>query len=306
MPFKKILVPLDGGENSEIALSFVTGLAVSLGAELVLLAVVDPHGVPVGEGVEADRAEKRKVEDELAAAKHYLEARAGDVAAKSKTLKVSQVTATGKPAETIIEQAKKAGADMVAMSTHRDRLIERGILGSVTDTVLRTSPVPVLAVRPDGTRSFTGNAGAPNVIIVPLDGSELAEEAVPVALEIAELCSSEVVFVRTVHLPSYAVSGPGAEFYDVDFGVGAERKKADAYLAQFVKMARERGLKARTHAALGSAAARIIEETVNAEGALVVISSHGRGGFRRMVLGSVADKVVRASRHPVLVLRHQA
>ena len=308
MAFKKIIVPLDGTDNSEIALGFATGLATSLGAELVLLAVVDPHGVPIGEGAgpNVDRVEKREVEDQVDAAKHYLKARVSDTAARSQTLKVSQEVAIGKPAETIIEQAEKTGADMIAMATHRDRLIARGVLGSVTDTVLRTSPVPVLAVHPDGARAFEGNAGAPNVIIVPLDGSKLAEAAVPVALEIAELCSSELTFVRAVHLPAYAVSGPGAEFYDADFGVSGERKHAEEYLEKFVKQARDKGLKARAHAALGNSAARIIEECRRAEGALVIISSHGRGGFRRMVLGSVADKVVRASHHPTLVLRGES
>lgn len=302
MAFNKILVPLDGTENSEATLGFVKGMATALGAEIVLLGVVDPRGATVGEGA-ADRIEARKVDDQVASAKSYLDSHVDQLTESSRSLKVSAHVATGKPADAIIEQAKELGADMIAMSTHRGTLVARGILGSVTDHVLRTSPVPVMAVRPDDIKSFAGNAGAPNVVIVPLDGSKLAEESVPAALEIAELCSSEIIFMRAVHLPSFAVSGPGADFYGNDFGVSGERKKAEEYLAKFVKQAEDKGIKAQAHATLGNAAARIIEEANNVDGAIVVISSHGRGGFRRMMLGSVADKIVRASHRPVLILQ---
>ena len=294
MAFKKILVPLDGSTNSELVLDWVTGLAKSLGAELVLLGVV------IDLAAAAAAREEGKTDHASETAKRYLDAEAKKIA--SKTRKVSSRLTRGKPADAIVQEAREAGADMIAMATHRDSVIERGILGSVTDTVLRTSHVPVLAVRPDGVSGFAGNGGAPNAVVVPLDGSDLAEKAVPVALEIAESCSAEVVFVRAVHLPYYAVSGPGAETYDVSYGVAGERRAALEYLSKFVQQAEAKGLKARAHAGLGSAAARILEDVKSIEGAMVVISSHGRGGVRRMVLGSVADKIVRASKHPVLVL----
>jgi nucleotide-binding universal stress UspA family protein len=295
MAFKKILVPLDGSPNSELVLGPATGLAKALGAELILLGVVTDLAA------EAMAREVAKATDgQRAVALRYLEDEAARVA--SNTMNVSCRVARGKPAETIVKQAKAAGADMIAMATHRGNVIERGILGSVTDSVLRTSPVPVLAVRPTGVGVVQGNDGAPNVVVVPLDGSALAEKAVPVALEIAESCSAELIFVRAVLLPSYAVAGPGIGYYDVSYGVTGERRAALEYLSQFVKQAEARGLKARAHAALGSPAARILEDIKSVDGAMVVISSHGRGGVRRMMLGSVADKIVRASRHPVLVL----
>ncbi|MDA0232176.1 MAG: universal stress protein [Chloroflexi bacterium] len=202
--------------------------------------------------------------------------------------------------------ADRVGADMIAMATHRDRLVERGILGSVTDTVLRTATLPVLAVNPDGDHLSSPAPGAPSTVIVPLDGSSLAEESVPAALDIAAACGAGVIFIWAVHLPTYAVSGPGAEFYGIDYGVSGEREHARKYLAKFVEQAESRGIPARAHAALGNAAGRILEETRNVPDAFIVISSHGRGGFRRMVLGSVADKIVRASHHPVLVMKHTA
>ena len=218
-------------------------------------------------------------------------------------VKVTSAVGVGNPAEEIVAQAEKMGADLIAMATHRESSLARGILGSVTDRVLHTAKVPLLTIHPGKLSAFTGNAGAPNVVVVPLDGSELAESAVPVALEIADACASEVVFARAVRFPYYGVAGPGIEYYGGDYSLAEQRREALEYLSPFVHEATDRGLKATAHAAVGSPAARIIEELEELEGALVVMTTHGAGGLKRWLVGSVADKVVRSSGHPVLVLR---
>jgi nucleotide-binding universal stress UspA family protein len=278
-------------------LGWVTGLARALRAEITLLSVVDPADFQSGDAAKrGSKVSKQGVEG----AQKYLDGQAE----KHRTagLNVSSRVAKGKPAKEIVREAKESGADLIAMATHRDRAIERGILGSVTDAVLRTSPVPVMAVRPDGATASGANGTLPGLIVVPLDGSPLAEKSVPVALDTAKACSAELVFLRAVQLPSFAVAGPGAEQLDASYGVSAERDTAMEYLSKFVKQAEAKGLKARAHVGLGSPAARIIESVKDARNALVVITSHGRGGIKRLVLGSVADKVVRASGHPVLVM----
>jgi nucleotide-binding universal stress UspA family protein len=90
----------------------------------------------------------------------------------------------------------------------------------------------------------------------------------------------------------------------MDFGVAGQRDEVRKYLAKFVDQAEAMGVTATAHAALGNAAGRILEDTRSVPDAMIVISSHGRGGFKRVVLGSVADKIIRASHHPVLVLKH--
>ncbi len=296
MAFKKILVPIDGSENSEHALESVTGLAEKLSAEIVLLAVTGSHAdFDIGDG-SAPR-------DDAGSANRYLDHKAEPLRARG--LSVSTEVEAGIPADVIMSAARRSGADLIAMSTHRESVIARGILGSVTDSVLRASPVPVLAINPESTAAHVSEGWVPSTVIIPLDGSKLAEECVPTALDIAEACGAEAVFIRAVHLPSYAISGPGAEYYGVDYGVSAKRDGAQKYLEQFVEMAKSKGLSASSHAALGNAAARIIEETTNVPDAMIVISSHGRSGVRRMILGSVADKIVRSSHHPVLVLKHE-
>lgn len=301
MAFKKILVAIDGSEISEKVLDSILGMADRFKSELVLLAVTGSHAHFEESVADKDR-EGVPIGDESQGADRYLEHKAAPLREQGFT--VTNVVKPGIPAETILSAAAETGADLIAMGTHRESVLARGILGSVTDTVLRSSPVPVLAINPDGTNMTAMPKWTPSAVIIPLDGSKLAEECVPTALEIAKACDAEVIFIRAIRLPSYAISGPGSEYYGVDYGVSAQRADAQEYLAQFVEMAEAEGISASSHAALGNAAARIVEETKHVPDAMIVISSHGRSGFRRMILGSVADKIVRASHHPALVLKH--
>lgn len=347
--FKKILIPLDGTENAEMIGGWAVGLAQAIGADIALLAVVDPEEIefpgstPYGENPSPGRRSDQDrpgyetptmgssgmatvsmdpamghgeppshspgygtqmVDQAVEYAKRYLQR-------ESERVDVSGVTVTthvevGNPAEVIVDQAGKLGADMIAIATHRGSAIARGVLGSVTDRVLHSANVPVLVVHPQGLATFRGNAGAPNAIIVALDGSERSEAAVPAALGIAEACGAEVTFLQSVRFPYYGGGGPGIEYYGGDYGVAEQRREALDSMSRFVKQATEHGIKARAHAAVGTPAARIIEEAEGTEGAMVIMTTRGASGIRRWVLGSVTDKVVRSSGRPVLVLRSKS
>ncbi len=331
--FKKILVPLDGSEYAEKIGGFVAGLARPLGAEIVLLAVVDPaevrlpeampdpgHSVPghapydrpgyehpapgiTSRGAKPDVSPgfgTQVVDRAVEFARNYLTREVERLDASG--VPATSHVAVGQPADEIVRYARDAHVDMIAMATHRESALARGVLGSVTDRVLHSSSVPVLAVHPKNAGAFAGNAGAPNIVIVPLDGSPLSEAAVPVALDIADACASDVVFIRAVRFPYYGVSGPGIEYYAGDYGIAEQRREALEYLSRFVQMAESKGLKASAHGAIGNAAFRIIEEAESLQGAMVVMTTHGSGGFKRWVIGSVTDKVVRSAGLPVLVL----
>ncbi len=331
--FRKVLVPLDGSEYAEKIGGFIAGLARPLGAEVVLLAVVNPnelrlpegmadpgHPVPghapqdrpgiehpsvgiTGRGGKPEPAPgfgTQVLDRAVEFAQNYLTKEAERLDASGVPAKTH--VATGSPAEEIVRYAREIKADMIAMATHRESSLARGVLGSVTDRVLHSSPVPVMAVHPKSVTAFAGNAGAPNVVIVPLDGSALSEAAVPVALEVAEASAAEVVFLRAVRFPYYGVSGPGIEYYAGDYGIAEQRREALDYLGKFTAQAEAKGLKSRAHAAIGNAAFRIIEEAEAVEGSMIVMSTHGAGGFKRWVIGSVTDKVVRSAGVPVLIL----
>jgi nucleotide-binding universal stress UspA family protein len=333
LEIKKILVPLDGSEHAEKIGGFVAGFARPLGAEVVLIAVVNPEEIrlpdtsaepghpvpgrapqdrpgferpPVGITSRGGKPEAapgfgtQVMDRAVEFAKNYLVREAERMDASG--VKASTHVAVGEPAVEIVRFAKDNRVDLIAMATHRESAMARGVLGSVTDRVLHSTSSPMLVVHPRSAAAFAGNAGAPNVVIVPLDGSALSEAAVPAALDIAEACSSDVVFMRAVRFPYYGISGPGIEYYAGDYGIAEQRREALEYLDKFVKQAEAKGLKARAHAAIGSAAFRIIEEAESLQGPLIVMSTHGAGGFKRWVIGSVTDKVVRSSGAPVLVL----
>ena len=135
----------------------------------------------------------------------------------------------------------------------------------------------------------------PKSIIVPLDGSEVSERAVDPAIEIAEASGAEIVFIGAIR----QLAGSGIDYHYDDT---ADRDACLEYLGQFSDQAKGRGVESRVHVLIGPPAIRIIEEIQDTEGGLVVMSSHGSSGLARWVVGSVADKVIRASRRPVLVI----
>lgn len=316
--FKKILIPLDGSDNSEKIGNFATGVARALGAEISLLTVVDPEtfhrpngelveilnsqsDVPQDEststdgdsGLSDEGGERRLVDSAIFRAERYLKYEADRLIVPG--LVISTHVAIGKPVDEIVQRISEINADLVAMATHRGSVIARGVLGSNTDRVIRSSTVPVMTIRPGELDKFVGNEGAPNVLVVPLHRSEMSEQAVGPALEIARSSGAEIVFIEVVQ----QLVGMGVEYY---YAGNEDRDQSIAYLQQFVEKAETLGVKASADVMTGPPAVRIIEKAQEFDGSLIVISSHGSAGLKRWVVGSVADKVIRSSRRPVVVI----
>jgi len=306
--FDRILVPLDGSEHAERISGWVMGLAKSIGAEVELLAVVNPTQLTVpGAGARRSAGELAEpdagpgvVNPEAERARRYLDRRA--LMFEEFGVKATMNVAVGDPAEEIVKRAGSPEIDLVAMATRRESALARGILGSVTDRVLHTTPVPLLTIRPIDPQSTFGKAGAPGIILVPLDGSELSEAAIPVSLFLAKATEAEVLFLQALPSPYVAAGELGVQFYTSDYGMSEEREEVFRYLSTFVEHARREGVEATARATVGSAAECIVEAIENQPGGLVVMSTNGASGFKRWVVGSVTDKVIRSSGHPVLVL----
>ena len=332
--FSKILLPLDGSTNAEKIAEWGEGLARSFDASISLLMVVDPEKVPgedfgsgpdrplrgaspmdqpagVGEksggiaivdGVSVAAEDARRsgsygvgtqvVERVIEDAKKYVEGVASEFS--SKGFSVNAMTTVGTPAVEILRVADEENIDLISMATHRGPSIARGILGSVTDRVLRSSTLPVLTVRP-GTHAGFGESGVPGAVVVPLDGSKVSQRAIEPAIQIAKALGAEIVFIQAIR----QLVGSGIDYH---YDPGPDQEACLDYLDQFVDCAKEQGIKARSHVPIGSAAIKIIEEVQEFEGGLVVMSSHGSSGLPRWMVGSVADKVIRASRRPVLII----
>ena len=287
--FDRILVPLDGSEQSESICDYVLDLARSIGSEVGLLRVLR-HG---GSMSPPDNPT-------IETAREYLYARAR-VFEESGVRALSEVS-VGNPAREIQAWSRSIGADLIAMATRRESALSRTALGSVTDAVLRATGVPLLTMCPPRLGDSRATSSFPVVIVVPLDGSDLSETSVPVALSLAKATKAAVVFVRVLPSPYPAGGGPGARFFPPYGVLEAERREVDDYLSGFVERARLDGIEAASHALVGHTAPHIVGMAAKRHGALVVMSTHGASGFRRWTVGSFTERVIRSSGQPVLAL----
>jgi nucleotide-binding universal stress UspA family protein len=194
------------------------------------------------------------------------------------TPKVTHVARRGTPATAIMDQADEQPDTLVVIGTHGRSGIGRVLLGSVADEVVRVSGRPTFIVRCKA--GYAKPVVAPAAIVLPLDGSEASEKAVPHAVAVAKATGSRIVLLH-IH------ADPVAKGY-LD-GV-ASRIKADGVANVEVRLSDADPKRA------------IIEAAGSAGDSWVVMSTHGRSGLKRMALGGVADHVVRRSSGPVLAI----
>lgn len=304
--FRSILVPLDGSEASEHALGTACTIARHAGATLHLVHVhmshqVDPiyvEGLPV-------------IDDELhsqseAHARTYLE-RLRDRTASTTGLDVTceLLPGDGSIAAVLVHDALAHDAGLIAMTTHGRGGFERAWLGSVADQLVRCSPVPLLVVRPAANMAALETFPLLTQILIPLDGSPLAESILELALHFGRL--------TPVHFTLLQVIEPVMVFDALSEQARTARKHEEitrrhamgqAYLDALVRRFQQEGLQA---------SARVIVAEHPAEGILgvarqqaidmIAMATHGRGGLSRLLIGSVADKVLRAAECPMLLHR---
>jgi nucleotide-binding universal stress UspA family protein len=303
-PFRSILVPLDGSPLAEQALPVASRIAQGTTSKLRLTLVHEP--LPVW----LDRhAAKLCTSIELATRKSEREYLRG-VQAKLRdggTRLSSAVTLPGVvgPTAALAQYVREMGIDLVVMATHGRGGIKRAWLGSVADHLIRNLEVPVLLVRPREGQTAPDRAPGVGQILAPLDGSPLAEEALDAAAALARIWDTEVTLLQVVHPVQLAenTAFPIPSSYDEEL-TEMGRTQAQDYLDNIVERLQVQGLRASGVAIIAWNAADTILDVARPErAAVVVLATHGRGGLRRLVLGSVADKVVRGADVPVLVYR---
>ena len=189
------------------------------------------------------------------------------------------------------------------MSTRGRSGLGRLILGSVTEKVIHTSPLPTLAVTPEKAELYRNKTAAISRIMVPLDGSALAETALTYAESLARLLSLSVILVRAVRVAGlYAMDAhepPHVHVSDLETSIVAE---ADDYLRFTAAKVRVQGIDVGWKVLRGSPTQAIIELARETPQDLIAITTRGRTGLDRWIMGSVAEAVVRASGDPVLVI----
>ncbi len=295
--FSKIIVPLDGSELSEQIVPYAATLARALLMPLELLHVVDPKTIQVREA-EADGHEvflEQAIEHQESWASTYLAALAKPIQAANQSIQTTVIV--GDPAATIVQEAQPGGGRLVAMATHGRTGLARWAMGSVADTVLHQGTMPLLLFRPDPRRSRSH--GTPRTIIVPLDGSEISEQALPLAAVLGRGLGAKVVVARAVSLHALAPVPAGPGVYLPTSTAGQARMYLDGHVHELcVDRVDADGVVLE-----GDPATEILDLAERRPDSLVVMTTHGRSGIPRMVLGSVAGDVVRRSPSPVLVVR---
>lgn len=294
--YKRIMVPVDGSTFSEFAIPVALGVAEASGATVELVNVQAP--LPA------------MAEDRWAAAveewgRPYLEALQAKIEADS-GVRVGITCLVGTVTRELELHAEKNEIDLVVMSTHGRGPISRFWIGSVADAFVRQSKIPILLVRPekDAEPDYT-HAPQFRRILLPLDGSHESEEAIDHALAIGEWADATYTIIRCVEYPFETVSPYLPDTAGVSREVVEEGKQiATEYLTGVRDRFADTGRDADTvisvdlHSATG-----VLEAAEEHSADLIVMTTHGRGGIARAVIGSVADKVVRSASVPVLLIR---
>ncbi len=297
--YTKILVPLDGSATAEAVLPYAKALAAGFKTAIELLSVVD-----IGAMASHMASEKARYLDIFIATAEknstsYLE----NIAKSLSGFSIECRVVHGRPEEAILETTGKDREILIAMATHGRSGARRWLLGSVAEKVLRGTTNPLFLVRA-GTKPKATSEPIINSLIVPLDGSPLAEKTLPIASSWAQALDLEVSLIRAFEFPSGAYYGSAEYLPNYDALQDDARKEAADYLKEKADALVADGVRTVSTLTLdGPAADEIITFAQGAPRAVIAMSTHGRSGVPRWILGSVTEKVVRHGDDPVLVVR---
>ena len=208
----------------------------------------------------------------------------------------------GGAAERILEESAAREAALIVMATHGRGGLGRLVFGGVAEAVLRRTTIPLLLVRAWADEAVPPPLAAQPRFLVPLDGSAFAEEALPVAVNLAQSLGGALVLLHAVS-PFEAV--PFGEYAPVPYpDTTAEREEAARrYLQDLVVRSATGGCAVQLDIRLDAPTVAIAEAAREHDVALVVMATHGRGALGRLALGSVADATLRHTRAPLLLIR---
>ena len=298
--YSKILIPLDGSKTAEKVLPYARYLAGKFKIPVELLAVVDIAEMAAHMATEKARFLDTLVEDATRSSETYLR----NITATLPGATVRHTVAKGRAEDTIVEKGEADKNALITMATHGRSGLNRFLLGSVAEKVLRGSTNPLLLVRATEEGKAEGEAGF-KAIIVPLDGSDLADSVLPMVAGVAKRLGLEVTLFRAYHIPYNAYAGDeGIYAVNYDELIAGVRDEANEYLEKKATEVRNLGVeKVSCLTQEGFAGDEIINLANKTPGGLIAMCSHGRSGVKRWVLGSVTEAVVRHTVHPVLISR---
>lgn len=315
--FTKAMVPLDGTEISEGIIPFVTQLARGLEMGVVLATAVqldarlitylnrmaDNLAEPVARDFPGDRpAASDQLKESIS---QNVKSRLDELADRMALEGIPTETRVdfGPVSDTLIRMAQDSECDLIAMSTRGRSALASGILGSVAYKIIHESPIPVLVIAPERAKLHWDADYGINRVIVPLDGSEFAESALPYAASLSRKMDMDVTLVHVMPTDDF--------IYASGYNVGELlprareeiREEARKYLAGVAQGLDQEGREVSLETVHGSPASRITEIARATDHDMIALTTHGRSGISRLLLGSVAEAVIRGSGDPVLIVQ---
>jgi nucleotide-binding universal stress UspA family protein len=288
MPFKRLLVPLDGSELAERALPYAQIIAKTMGSEITLFTV------SIASAEQLDRPMKA-----------YLELKAKELQAQG--IKASLAVTYGTVPDEIVGFADKNNIDLIIISTHGYSGIKRWVLGSVARKVLYGTSIQVLLIK----------SKAPRVsqikfkkLMLPLDGSTFSESPIPFIRQLTKYTDAEIYLTLVCEpplVPSYGDHpiNPTWEKHRDEVWLEA-KKQATEYLKKMEVVLKKDGLKVKSQVIPGELG-RVAEALLNAAEKekidLITMATHGRSSVSRWVYGGIANRIVEQSIQPVLLIR---
>lgn len=289
----RILVPLDGSQLAEMVLPYVREMASRTKAEVLLLTSVQP--VTVWDATVTTFSLDREESFALA----YLDGKREEMAAAG--LKTRARVVQGPAAESILKVAAEEKVDLIAMSTHGRSGLTRWLFGSVANKVLEGTTTPLFLVR-SSSEAKREKRAVIDKVLVPLDGSSVAESVLPFVGDVAAAFSASIVLYHAITpLSAY----PGFEtVLPANAGEVLEdlQQQAQRFLSRVADELRARGIDVSVMVSVDLAVDGILAAARETGAGLVALGTHGRSGLGRVVMGSVADAVVRRTEVPCLLV----
>ena len=295
--YKRILIPLDGSKTAEAVLPYARTMARRLDLAVELLGVVDVRALAIEFADGRSRLFENMIDETTLSSEAYLKG----IASTFPKSKVECTVGNGRPEEVITEKAGE-NTTLIAMATHGRSGLNRFLMGSIAEKVLRAASAPILLVRAKEGVNSDGEATL-NSVVVPLDGSELAETVLPSVVGLVRELDLEVFLLRAYKLSANIYAGPAYPLRYEEIRT-ALRDEAQDYLEKKVAELKRLGIaKVSSITPEGLSADEIIALGRKLPDNLIAMCTHGRTGVGRWVFGSVTETVVRHSGDPVLIIR---
>lgn len=294
--YKKMLVLLDGSKLAEVVFTYAQELSARLNIALELLHICTPQ--------EAEQLPMRQAYmDHMA---EILQSKAAEIRSNIGATEGTHIPAHGKvlvgyPAEEIINYAEKNNIDLIMLSTHGRSGIRMWHIGNVAHKVIHAAKVPIWLVPAELREEIIYDKLATKTMVIPLDGSELSEEVIPHAINIAKQRGARSGIVLIYVEKPYGQEGYGKSWVE---HLEAERLSMKKYLDDKVQQFGKEGIAARAEILIGEPASTIINFVKENPAQLIAMTTHGRVGISRMIFDDLAENILHlVKKTPILLVK---